>query len=93
MPYQFEWNGEKSEKNLLMHKVSFDEAATVFDDMLSVTFPDPDHSIKELREITIGLSVKNRLLLVFSTERNNIIRIFSARKATKKERKKYEEST
>ncbi len=93
MKYQFEWDEDKAEKNLAKHKVSFVEAATVLDDMLSVTFHDPDHSMKELREITIGYSVKNRLLLVFSTERNNIIRIFSAREATKQERKKYEEAT
>ena len=93
MTFQFEWDEEKAKKNLLKHKLSFYEAVTVFDDILSVTFLDPDHSIKELREITIGLSVKNRLLLVFSTERNNKIRIFSARESTKKERIKYEEST
>ena len=93
MTYKFEWDEEKAEKNLLKHKVSFDEAATVFDDMLSVTFPDPDHSMQESRKITIGFSVKNRLLLVFSTERNNKIRIFSAREATKRERREYEEST
>jgi uncharacterized DUF497 family protein len=93
MSRQFEWNDDKAAKNLIKHRVSFEEAATVFDDVLSITFIDPDHSIQELREITIGLSLKNRLLLVFSTERNNKIRIFSAREATKQERKKYEEST
>ncbi|TAL69015.1 MAG: BrnT family toxin [Bacteroidetes bacterium] len=92
MIYNFEWDEEESEKNLAKHNVSFEEAATVFDDLLSVTFQDPDHSIQEQREITIGYSVKNRLILVFFTERNNKIRIFSAREATKKERKKYEES-
>lgn len=91
--YQFVWDNEKAEKNLSKHQVSFNEAATVFDDMLSVTFPDLDHSVKELREITIGFSVKNRLLLVFSTLRDNEIRIFSARLASKHERKKYEEAT
>ncbi len=59
MMRQFEWDEDKAGKNLAIHKVSFVEAATVFDDMLSVTFPDPDHSMKELREITIGFSVKN----------------------------------
>jgi hypothetical protein len=90
--YKFEWDEKKAEKNLLKHGVSFEEASSVFDDVYSVTFTDPDHSINELREITIGLSVKNRLLLVFSTERNNKIRIFSSRLATKNEKKKYEES-
>ena len=93
MSFQFEWDDDKAAMNLIKHRISFEEAATVFDDAFSVTFVDPDHSIQELREITIGLSLKNRLLLVFSTERNNKIRIFSAREATKQERKKYEEST
>lgn len=92
MTFQFEWDEDKADKNLSKHHVSFDEAATVFDDLLSVTFDDIDHSISEKREITIGFSVKNRLLLVFSTTRSNKIRIYSAREATKKERKKYEES-
>ena len=92
MQYNFEWDVKKAEKNLLKHNVSFEEAETVFDDILSFTFQDPDHSIHEEREITIGYSVKNRLILVFFTERNNKIRIFSAREATNKERKKYEES-
>lgn len=91
MAYQFEWDNEKALLNISKHKISFDEASTVFDDSLSVTFPDPDHSKNEFREITIGLSIRNRLILVFSTERNNIIRIFSARFATKQEKKKYEE--
>jgi len=92
MSYLFEWDDYKDTENLIKRKVSFEEAETVFDDMLSITFADPDHSINESREITIGQSLKNRLLLVFSTERNNKIRIFSAREATKQERKKYEES-
>lgn len=91
--YKFIWDNEKAKKNLSKHNVSFNEAVTVFDDMLSITFPDFDHSIDELREITIGLSVKNRLLLVFSTERDGKIRIFSAREATKKERNKYEKES
>ena len=89
---KFEWDHEKSEKNLKKHGISFEEAETVFDDPLSYTFPDPDHSINEFREITIGLSVKNRLLIVCSTERNSKIRIFSSREASQKERKNYEKS-
>lgn len=73
MTYQFEWDKEKALTNISKHNVSFDEASTVFDDAFSVTFPDPDHSINEFREITIGLSIRNRLILVFSTERNNKI--------------------
>lgn len=92
MFFKFEWSKDKADLNLRKHGVSFEEAATVFDDKLSFTFVDEDHSIQELREITIGYSVKNRLLLVFSTERNNVIRIFSAREANKNERKNYEKA-
>ena len=93
MSFNFEWDFEKAKKNLKKHNVNFDEAMTIFDDPLSYTFDDPDHSIDEKREITIGLSIKNRLLLVFSTERNHKIRIFSAREATNYERKNYEKSS
>jgi len=78
--------------NLKKHGISFEEAASVFNDMLAVTFPDEDHSENEYREITIGFSNNNRIILVFSTFRENKIRIISAREATKKERIKYEES-
>ena len=88
----FEWDPEKAEKNLKKHNISFDEASTVFDDPLSYTFEDPDHSVTEKREITIGLSLKNRIILVFSTLRNNKIRIFSAREATTNERRNYEKT-
>lgn len=92
MEFNFEWDNKKAEINFKKHNVSFEEAKTVFDDPFSFTFNDPDHSIYEQREITIGLSVKNRLILVFSTFKNNKIRIFSSRLATKKERINYEES-
>ena len=88
---KYEWDEYKSLVNKQKHKVSFEEAATVFDYPLSVTFDDPDHSMMEKRELTIGYSIKNRLLIVSSTIRKNSIRIISVRLATKQERKEYEE--
>ena len=87
----FEWDPEKAEKNLLKHNVEFEEARTVFDDPIFITFLDEEHSIDEERYITIGLSNKGRLLLVAHAERNDRIRIISARKATKNEEKFYQE--
>jgi len=86
----FEWNQEKAKKNLSKHKVSFEEAATVFYDPLSATFDDPDHSIMERRYITIGMSSQSRVLVVSYTERGNVLRIISARVATAHERKRHE---
>lgn len=87
---QFEWDREKARKNLKKHKVSFDEALTVFYDPLSATFDDPEHSIDEERFITIGYSSHSHLLVVSHTEREKEIRIISARPATAHERKQYE---
>lgn len=89
----FEWDPNKARRNVEIHGVSFDEASTAFKDTLSLTIHDPLHSDKEDRFILIGNSVKNRLLVVVHTERRDKIRIISARKATKKERKQYEEKT
>jgi uncharacterized DUF497 family protein len=89
---RFEWNASKAVSNLKKHKVSFDEAATVFRDPLARIVDDPDHSVEERREIAIGHSLLNRLLFVFFTERQEgTVRIFSARAATRNERKEYEE--
>ena len=88
---QFEWNREKAQNNVKKHKVSFEEAITVFYDPLSATFNDDEPSINEDRFITIGYSSKNRLLVVAHTEKENTIRIISARFATKNERKRHEE--
>ena len=88
---QFEWNTEKAEANLKKHEVSFDEAETVFDDLLFVIFADPDHSFEENRFIIMGESNQNRLLVVSYTERPPSTRLISAREATRSERKKYEE--
>ncbi len=88
---QFEWNTEKAKANLKNHKVSFDEAKTVFDDPLFVIFADPDHSFEENRFVIMGESNQNRLLVVSYTERPTATRLISAREATRLERKKYEE--
>jgi hypothetical protein len=91
MPLKFEWNPNKAKKNIEKHGVSFDEAATVFSDPLSMTYDDPDHSYDENRYIIIGLSDLGRLLFVSHAETDNIIRIISARQLTRKERKQYEQ--
>ncbi len=89
---QFEWNGSKAARNLKKHKVSFEEAKTVFDNPLSLIFSDEEHSsLDEWREIIIGHSQQNRLLLVAFTERAKAIRIISARLATRTEQNDYEQ--
>jgi uncharacterized protein len=88
---EFEWNPEKAALNLAKHSVSFQEAATVFNDPLSTTFPDPDHSIGENRYVIIGLSSFRQLLVVSHTDRGEKVRIISARKATRQEKRFYEE--
>jgi uncharacterized protein len=90
---EFEWNPEKAAINLKKHNISFQEAATVFDDSLSVTFPDPDHSIGESRYVIIGMSRSEQLLVVSHTDRENRTRIISARRATRQERRFYEEGS
>ncbi len=86
----FEWDVQKARENVKKHKVSFDEAMTVFYDPLSATFDDPDHSVNEERFITIGYSSKSRLLVVSHIERGGIMRIINARLATMQERKRHE---
>jgi uncharacterized DUF497 family protein len=76
---------------LLRHGVSFHEAATIFGDSLAITFSDPDHSVGEERLLTFGTSLKGRLLAVIHTARGSSVRIISARRATRRERKIYEE--
>lgn len=87
---EFEWDGAKAKSNLLKHKVSFDEAKTVFGDPLSLTISDPDHSQDEGRYIIVGVSIDGRVLVVSHTDREDRIRIISARRATRKERRAYE---
>jgi uncharacterized DUF497 family protein len=88
---EFEWDPKKEAKNIRKHKVAFSEAATVFGDTLSSTVPDPDHSEDEDRYIIVGLSYRQRILMVAHTERSERIRIISARTLTPAERKAYEE--
>ena len=90
---QFEWNPLKAATNLKKHGVSFEEAKTVFDNPLAVIFDDEAHTIDESREIIIGHSQRNRLLLVVFTERSNSIRIISTRLANRKEREDYEQNS
>jgi uncharacterized DUF497 family protein len=89
---RFEWNTQKAVANLRKHGVSFDEAASVFFDPLSVTAVDPDHSKDENRFVVFGLSSLGRLLAIAHTERVDALRIISAREVTRSERKFYEEN-
>lgn len=89
---KFEWDASKAAANQKKHTVSFEEAKTVFDNPLAVIFTDEAHSTDEFREIIIGHSQRNRLLLVAFTERDDSIRIISARPATRQEREDYEQN-
>ncbi len=93
---QFQWDPHKAEKNVRKHGISFELAVTVFDDPLHVSIVDPESSIKEERWVTIGCSMDRRVTLVVHTYRvlegnEEVIRIISARRATRKEKKDYEE--
>ncbi len=88
----FEWDPKKAAANLKHHGVSFEEAVTAFQDPLGKVHSDPDHSISERREILVGHSTQGRLLLVAFTDRKSKIRIISARKTTRRERRAYEKS-
>lgn len=88
---EFDWDPEKYKINLRKHRVSFEEAATVFGDPLSDTFDDPDHSFDEYRFLTIGTSSVGRLLIVSHTDRDDRIHLISAREVTGQERKSYAE--
>jgi uncharacterized protein len=90
MDLVFEWDTHKAKRNLGKHGITFDEATTVFDDSLASIFSDEDHSSAEEREILVGYSILNRLLLVCFTERRGRVRIISARKATATERNAHE---
>lgn len=86
----FEWDPDKAKGNIKLHGVSFDEASTAFKDTLSLVIFDPLHSKEEDRMVLVGNSCNNRLPVIVHTERTDHIRIISARRATKKERKHYE---
>lgn len=88
----FSWDSKKAAANLRKHGVSFPEAATAFEDPLSVTIPDPDHSEREERFVLVGMSRLGRLLVVAHREQGPEIRIITARSATRPERVSYEEA-
>jgi len=93
MQLTFKWDEKKAKENFNKHKVSFEEAKTVFNDPFSITKPDPLHSKGEHRYIDIGLSSRERILMVVYVERGSVIRIISSRRATRSERRIYEESS
>ena len=88
---KIEWDPKKAQSNLRKHRISFEEAATALSDPIAATGADPDHSITEERYITFGVSEIGRLLVVAHTDEEEIIRIISARTASKGERELYEE--
>ena len=88
---RFEWNARKAASNLRKHGVSFDEASSVFFDPLSATGDDPDHSRDESRFVTFGMSSAGNLLVVAHALNDEVIRIITARHATRAERQLYEE--
>jgi len=93
MSLEFEWDEDKAKGNLKKHRVSFEEASSIFGDPLALSIPDPLHSEEEDRFITLGESHRRRLLVVCTTDRGDKIRIISARLASRRERKDYEEGS
>jgi hypothetical protein len=93
MALNFEWDARKAASNEAKHGVTFMEAATVFSDPLSLTIPDPAHSEREQRFISLGRSAGGKMLVVVHTERGDNLRLISARRASRRERKCYEENT
>ena len=91
MGYEFEWDSAKAELNLRKHSVSFEEASTVFGDWFGINMPDPKHSTDEQRFVLLGMSDRQRLLVIGYTDRPPRTRLISARPATRRERKQYEE--
>ena len=88
----FDWDRKKAASNLTKHRVSFEEALTVFADPVARIFDDEDHSIEEEREIIIGHSSQRRLPVVCFTAQGESVRIFGAREVTRRERRDYEEN-
>lgn len=87
---EFEWDDRKARRNIRKHGVSFEEAASVFADRSSLTIPDPDHSLTEVRYLTLGQSDRGRILVVSHTDRTERIRLIAARTATRREQLEYE---
>jgi uncharacterized DUF497 family protein len=92
MDLVFEWDRRKAKANLAKHGVSFEEATRAFFDPLARIFDDPDHSLSESREILVGHSDPSKLLVVCFVQRDPVVRLFSARRATSRERHDYEEA-
>lgn len=92
MPLTFEWDSRKARSNLAKHGVGFEEACTVFGDPLSLTISDPEHSRTEERHVTMGTALTGKLIVVVHTERGDNIRVISARRASRRERRSYEKS-
>lgn len=90
MAYLFVWDPVKAVANIVDHDVTFDEASTVFADPLALLMPDPDHSEDEERYVLLGMSTRQRLLVVAFTDRPPRTRLISARRATRRERRRYE---
>ncbi len=88
---EFAWDPKKAASNLRKHGVSFNEAASVFGDVLSIAVPDPDHSLEDERFILVGLSQFGRLLIIAYSDQSKRVRLISARELTSHERKAYEE--
>jgi uncharacterized DUF497 family protein len=93
MDLSFEWDSRKAASNRRKHGVSFEEAVRVFGDPLARIFDDPDHSVGEMRELIVGHSTRQRLLIVSFIEQGDRVRILSARRATRRERRDHEEGT
>ncbi len=87
-----EWDAEKARRSFAKHSITFEEAATVFLDPFEITIFDPDHSISEVRFVSVGTSIAGRLLVVGYTERRGKIRLIFARRATMREQLDYEEA-
>lgn len=92
MKSHFDWDAEKARANYYKHGVHFDEGVTIFEDPLSITIADPDHSDKEDRWLDIGMSNRGRILVVVYTERGTLIRVISCRPASRAERRIYEQA-
>jgi hypothetical protein len=89
----FKWDQQKAATNLKKHRIDFHEAVTVLEDALSTTFPDPDHSKPgDQRFLSIGISDRQRILVIAHSEEGETVRIISARRATRRERRFYEEA-
>ena len=91
MSLSFEWDAQKAQSNELKHGVTFVDAATAFGDPFSVTIPDPDHSVEEARFVLLGATYRGTIVVVVHTDRGENIRIISARRATRAERRAYDQ--